>query len=139
MNNPEVAKRSHRNTKTKRVYGLTLDEIVSRLETQGGKCAVRNCPNMLSFTAADKRNKPHVDHCHKTGVVRGLLCLTCNTGIGMFGDNPVLLADAIDYLEIAGHRERLSEEAPEMGDAIVCSHGNENHERSAEMTGPAIQ
>lgn len=38
----------------------------------------------------------------------------------------------------AGHRERLSEPAPVMGDATVCSHGNTNHERSAEMTDPPI-
>lgn len=38
--------------------------------------------------------------------------------------------------ELAGHRERLSEEAPEMGDATVCSHKKMNYERSAEMTDP---
>lgn len=40
----------------------------------------------------------HVDHCHKTGAVRGVLCHLCNTGLGSFRDSPTLLARAINYL-----------------------------------------
>ena len=39
-----------------------------------------------------------VDHCHTTGQVRGLLCDTCNKGLGLFKDNPKLLKSAIEYL-----------------------------------------
>ncbi|MEV7073553.1 endonuclease VII domain-containing protein [Streptomyces sp. NPDC093990] len=41
----------------------------------------------------------HVDHCHKTGRVRGVLCFNCNSGLGLLGDDPEALNRAADYLE----------------------------------------
>ncbi|WP_212989531.1 endonuclease VII domain-containing protein [Actinoplanes auranticolor] len=41
----------------------------------------------------------HVDHDHRTGWVRGILCFNCNGGLGRFRDNPVFLAEAITYLK----------------------------------------
>ena len=52
--------------------------------------------------AIEKSSKPHIDHCHVSGVVRGLLCLTCNTGLGMFGDSVNLLDAAKQYLQLRG-------------------------------------
>jgi len=41
----------------------------------------------------------HVDHCHKTGRIRGILCPRCNTGLGKFHDSPAILWAAIHYLD----------------------------------------
>ncbi|MFI0446134.1 endonuclease VII domain-containing protein [Actinomadura sp. 6N118] len=85
---------------------------VIRLGLQPGD----ECPICLSAPAI------HVDHCHETGEVRGLLCPECNTGMGQLRDDPVTLRRAADYLERTGGRQvasddgkRLSSTAPEVG------------------------
>jgi hypothetical protein len=127
-------KHSTRKTKVKVKYGLSLDIINKILEAQDYSCAI--CKRNISFQATEKRDKPHIDHCHKTNEVRGLLCLQCNTGIGMFGDSIELIEAAKTYLSL-NQRERLSE-LTSNEDAIVRSHGNNNYERLAEMTSPTI-
>lgn len=57
-------------------YGLALSDVQTMLEKQGGACAI--C--VLPLT------KHHVDHCHSTGKVRGLLCHRCNTRLGGLDD-----------------------------------------------------
>lgn len=76
----------------KRKYGITLEQYKEALIQQEGVCKI--CEG-----ESTGRGIFHVDHCHKTGKVRGLLCSKCNTGIGMLGDNPKLLMKAILYLE----------------------------------------
>lgn len=70
-------------------YGITLTQLEEMAATQGGACAV--CKVALTT--------PHIDHCHTTGKIRGLLCLTCNAGIGLLRDDPALLRRAVEYLE----------------------------------------
>lgn len=70
----------------KRKYGLSTAQFDAMVDQQQGMCAI--CSNALEC----------VDHCHVTGVVRGLLCNRCNLGIGMLDDNPVLLKQAAEYL-----------------------------------------
>lgn len=62
-------------------------------ERQGGKCAI--CLKLLL--------KPVLDHCHVTMEVRGLLCNSCNVGLGQFQDDPKLLLDAVRYLNNRDH------------------------------------
>jgi hypothetical protein len=76
-------------------YGMSLEAYNDMLESQGGSCAI--CK-----TAAGKFQKSLcVDHDHETGEVRGLLCNSCNWGLGYFRDRPRLLAQALVYLESA--------------------------------------
>lgn len=79
--------------KRRRKYGITPDELQALSDRQGGRCAV------CGTDEAGGRGVLHVDHDHATGRVRGLLCHRCNTGLGLFRDDPVSLQAAIKYLE----------------------------------------
>jgi hypothetical protein len=70
-------------------YGITVERMNQLLQSQDSRCAI--CRAVFTGT-------PHVDHCHQSGVVRGLLCSKCNTGLGLFQDNETRLFNAIDYL-----------------------------------------
>lgn len=80
------------NSHLKRKYNITLDEWNDLFEKQSGCCAI--CRKHQS----EVPKKFSVDHCHKTGRVRGLLCFDCNTSLGKFNDDINLLRKAIDYL-----------------------------------------
>jgi hypothetical protein len=71
-----------------RKYGLTESERDELIASQGGVCCI-----CLSAPAT------HVDHCHKTGRVRGVLCFNCNSGLGLLRDDPAVTNRAADYLE----------------------------------------
>ena len=72
-------------------YGITVEELDSIFNKQRGKCAI--CGYMFSDGDYD------IDHCHLTGNVRGLLCRSCNTGIGLFKESHTFLKCAIDYIK----------------------------------------
>lgn len=79
----------------RRLYGITLAEYLQRLADQGNACAV--CRR--AFVPGAPRNKAVcVDHDHDTGQVRGLLCHSCNRGLGLLGDNPEVVQRALAYL-----------------------------------------
>ena len=61
-------------------------------DSQNGRCAI------CKTDSPGGKGNWHLDHCHDSKNVRGLLCGTCNVGLGMFKDNPLLLAAAADYL-----------------------------------------
>jgi hypothetical protein len=88
-----------RNFHLKKKYNMTLDEFEDRAEAVDYKCEICN---------GEERRHKHlvVDHNHDTGEVRGLLCSTCNSGLGLFKDNPDVLASAIIYLKERGHYGR---------------------------------
>ena len=94
-NNPEkyraYSKISERRRKLKK-YGLTESSYNQLLEEQFNLCAICKEPNKL------KRDW-HVDHCHKTGKIRGILCHHCNLMLGNAKDNRLILSSGVDYLE----------------------------------------
>jgi hypothetical protein len=75
------------------LYGLTEDQYNDLLRAQGGTCAICRRNDWPG-----RHHSPCVDHDHTTGVVRGLLCDSCNQGLGRFGDDPARLRAAADYL-----------------------------------------
>jgi hypothetical protein len=75
-----------------RKYGLTLEDYEAMRARQNDVCAICKMPS---------RRRLEVDHCHATGMVRGLLCQACNVGLGRFKDRPALLRAAADYLAAA--------------------------------------
>ena len=81
-----------------RKYGVAFDWFDKQFETQNQCCAT--CKKPLEWT--DKQNTPHVDHCHATGNVRGILCNRCNTVLGLCIDNKELFKNLIGYLECHG-------------------------------------
>ena len=70
-----------------RKYNLSVERYNQMVTEQDGRCAICNSIGAL-----------YIDHCHDTLIVRGLLCLQCNTALGNFRDNPYLLQKAIEYL-----------------------------------------
>lgn len=72
-------------------YGMRQDDWDARVIAQGGRCAICETPT------ADL----HIDHCHQSGAVRGLLCPPCNKGLGHFRDNLDRLVSAASYLMAA--------------------------------------
>ena len=74
-------------------YGITEADYLHLLVKQHNACAI--CER---FETSRKAKRLSVDHCHKTGKVRGLLCQRCNAGIGQFLDNPKLIRRAFIYM-----------------------------------------
>jgi Recombination endonuclease VII len=73
----------------KREYGITEDAVADLLRSQAGVCAIcRTAPAV------------HVDHDHRSGKVRGMLCFSCNAALGHFRDEPAVLRRAARYLEM---------------------------------------
>jgi hypothetical protein len=76
------------------LYGLSMDDYERMAREQGQRCAICRGPQ----TRVDSDGTLVVDHDHKTGTVRGLLCGLCNTGLGAMRDDPAILLAAIRYL-----------------------------------------
>jgi predicted restriction endonuclease len=78
-----------------RYHGVTIQEIEELKLKQNNKCAI--CGNELKSGKGT-----HLDHDHASGINRGLLCSSCNLGIGSLKDNPEIVLSAYKYLELWG-------------------------------------
>jgi hypothetical protein len=97
--NPEKKRLSNRKVQVKTTYGLEWRDYVALYNKAEGRCEI--CHTFLELTPIkDKQNSAAcVDHCHTTGVVRGILCRSCNVAIGHLQDSKDRAYSAFKYLE----------------------------------------
>lgn len=91
--NPEKFKAAKRRCRLKKKYGLSEAEFDAMFEEQNNRCAV------CRGTTPGHKLGWHVDHCHDTGKVRGILCAGCNVGAGHLKHDSNILWSLIQYLE----------------------------------------
>lgn len=80
------------------VYGINENDYERMFEIQRGRCKVCHSTSRSRY---GKVERLHIDHDHKTGKVRGLLCHMCNGALGLLRDDATILKRIIQYLEIA--------------------------------------
>lgn len=90
-------KRCNWKSDMRKQYGLDYEDYLSLFRKQGGACAI--CRRIED---EGRRTRLSVDHCHYTKKVRGLLCSSCNLGLGKFRDDPQRIQAAADYLRTHG-------------------------------------
>lgn len=81
-----------RRSSLKKNYGLTEEDYIKMLEQQDYKCAVCEIEQIKCI------QKFNIDHCHKTGQIRGLLCYACNRAEGFIKSNPTIAIKLAEYL-----------------------------------------
>jgi hypothetical protein len=103
-NRPE-RKRAMRDLYYRRTYGISAEEADVILDAQNGRCAICCKP------APERLASMHLDHDHRTGEIRGFLCVDCNHGLGKLGDSPDRLLRALIYLRQHGSATRSATSA----------------------------
>lgn len=103
LDNREYLIEKSNKQRLKRVYGISYEQYEEIYNSQKGQCKI--CGVFLKLgivggsTDKDKSLRAALDHCHKTGKLRGILCGYCNRGLGLFQDSPEKLRLAAKYLE----------------------------------------
>ena len=92
--NTPQAKAKRRRNKIFGKYKMTMSQYEAMSFKQSGRCAI-----CLTPSENVRYGVLCVDHSHRTGKVRGLLCIECNTGLGRFEDKLQILINAIHYLK----------------------------------------
>lgn len=96
-NNPEKNKINEKKRHLNKKFGITIDSFNKLMDSQDGKCAI--CRNAESVKSRGRKvNDLAVDHCHKTALIRGLLCFRCNTTIAHIERNDGIIDKINEYL-----------------------------------------
>ena len=98
--NYDPAKNRAKNLRNR--FGMSLEEYDQMLEKQNGQCRI------CRTDTPGNKGRFVVDHNHATGEVRGLLCWSCNVGIGHLQDDPSILLSAFNYLSTNGYYGKTS-------------------------------
>ena len=96
LKNKEVNIKVYRNNYLKRTFNMSLGDYDKLLKNQNGLCAICGQPETQKIK--NKIKSLAIDHNEETGVIRSLLCMSCNIGLGMFRENIDILKNAINYL-----------------------------------------
>lgn len=92
-------------TRLRRLKMKSSDKLIAQILSHAGYCDICNKPG-------DGRwNELSIDHCHVTGNFRGMLCSSCNRGIGLMQDDPSLLRKAVEYLQPIQNRKTVPGES----------------------------
>lgn len=116
-----------RNPFRERLYGVSRAEYSEMVAKQNGVCALCGSPSPDRALA--------VDHDHASGGIRGLLCNPCNSGVGMFRDDPELLGRAIAYLE----RHRRGKDIAPLEPPVLATEDREKVQTAFDMLVDAFE
>ena len=100
------------NRELRKRYGIAFSDYQRMFEAQEGKCGLCSGGETRIDHRTKRVSRLAVDHCHKTGKVRQLLCHSCNNGLGTFKDDPDRLRAAIAYLERHAFQSSLPAPTP---------------------------
>lgn len=87
-----------RKSSIRRKLNISIQDYELMFSSQDGKCRICLTTNPNGEDKNGTKKHFAIDHCHKTNKIRGLLCNTCNTGLGLFNDSVERLTEAIEYL-----------------------------------------
>lgn len=91
--NPDSVRLTNKKAYLKSQYGISIEEYDAMVARAEGRCEI--CDKLES----DQKSPLAIDHCHKTGKVRGLLCVNCNTAIGLLKEDFGIIDKLVAYLK----------------------------------------
>lgn len=91
-------KQTKKSQDLQRTYGITMEQYLEMCQDQNNVCKICEKPQTTERSLC-------VDHCHDTGIVRGLLCDKCNRGLGLLGDTEDSIQSALTYLRNAATKK----------------------------------